>query len=302
MRRYLFVLKKAVIAFWEHHAFSLAAAMSFYTILSMAPLVVLLLTVAGTRLDRESVGLQLVANVNRIAGGDAADVAQTIVEHAKKPPPGRLTMILGSITLLFGATGMFNQLQDSLNFIWGVRRSPGRGLMHFLRARLTSLAMVVTVGCLLLLLPLLTAAIAVVNTHLVGKVPQIARVWQSLSLLASILILTVVFATTFKVLPYVKIKWSDVWVSAAATAVMFTAGQFFIGLYVGYSGLGSAYGAAGSLVVLLVWMHYSTLILLLGAEFTHTFAILYGSHSSSQFEQPVGRPDTSLRATPQEKN
>jgi len=263
----------------SHQGFRTAAALSFYAILSMAPLLVLLLTIAGTRLDRETVGRQLKADVGRIGGREASDVAESIIGHANKPPPGRLTLILGFVTLIFGATGVFNQLQDSLNLIWGVESAPGRGIADFIRVRLTSLVMVLGVVCLLLIFPLLTAAVTVLNAHLVGNVPLIARAWHILSLIASTLIMTGVFATIFKVLPYVKIKWSDVWVSAAATAVMFTVGQFLIGLYLGYSGVGSAYGAAGSVVVILIWVYYSALIMFLGAEFAHTFAHRYGSHA-----------------------
>lgn len=275
--RYFLVIKESLGAFGEHEAFRLAAATSFYAALSMAPLVLLLLTMAGTWLDREAVGKQLVADVGRVAGEEAADVAQTIVSHANKPPPDRITMILGFAALIFGASGVFNQLQYSLNLIWGVKSKPGHGVMRFLRARLISLVMVATIGCILLILPLLTAIVAVLNSHLVGSVPQIARLWHYVSLLASTLILTAFFATVFKVLPNVKIKLSDVWVGAAATAVMFTIGQYLIGLYLGYSSVGSAYGAAGSLVIFLVWLYYSALILFLGAEFAHAYARHFGS-------------------------
>lgn len=280
--RYFLVIKKSLEAFGEHEGFRLAAATSFYAALSMAPLVLLLLTMAGTWLDQEAVGKQLVAEVGRVAGAEAADVAQSIVSHANKPPPDRITMILGIAALIFGATGVFSQLQYSLNYIWGVKSEPGHGVMRFLRTRLISLVIVAAIGCILLILPLLTALVAVVNSHLVGNVPQIAKVWQYLSLLATTLVQAAVFATIFKALPNVKIKWSDVWVGAAATAVMFTIGQFFIGLYLGYSSVGSAYGAAGSLVVFLVWLYYSALIMFLGAEFAHAYAHHFGSQAGVQ--------------------
>lgn len=278
---HLYALKATLKVSFGHQAYSLAAAMSFYAILSIAPVIVLLLTVAGAHLDREKIGQDVVAEVGMIAGNEAAKVAETIVMNASKPPPDRLTMILGFAILIWGATGVFNQLQDSLNFIWGVHRIPGRGLIHFVRARLTSIVMVFGVGFILLVLPLLTAVLTAINGHLVGKVPRIEEMWQYSSVLVSTLVLTLVFAAIFKLLPYVKIKWSDVWASAVGTAILITLGQYLIGVYLGYSGLISAYGAAGSLVVLLIWVYYSALIMFLGAEYSCIYARRFGSQAAS---------------------
>ncbi len=284
--RYFLVLKDTFTAFARHNVYCLAAAMSFYAILSMAPILVLLLSLAGTVLDRETVARDVVTEVELFAGKEGAEVARTIIDNAHKPSLGKTTLIIGIAILIFGAMGVFGQLQDALNLIWEVESPPGLGLVTYVRKRLTSLILVLCVGVLLLISPVLTAVVTLMNAHLVGRVPQIAEIWQYLHLLASVVIMGLVFAAIFKLLPYVRIKWRDVWAGAAATAVLFALGQYLIGLYLGYSGLGSAFGAAGSLVVLLLWLYYSCLIMFFGAEFTHVFAIHYGSHARASRRSP----------------
>ncbi len=278
-RRYLHLLGQTYQVFGSHHGFGLAAAMSFYAILSLAPLVVLLLSISGTVLDRATVGRELVRQVRDLMGQHAADVTRTIVEHANKLPPSGIALFVGVAMLVFGATGMFTQLQDSLNLIWRVESAPGFGVTRFLRKRLTALIMVLCVETILLTSPVLLTIVTVINARLVGRVPQIAQVWQWLYFLVSIVIITLVFAAIFKVLPHTYVWWSDVWVGAAGAAVMFTIGQFLIGTYLGHSGIASVYGAAGSLVGLLVWIYYSALIMFLGAQFTQVFAHQYGSRA-----------------------
>lgn len=288
--RYFLVLKETFLASSRHNVFCLAAALSFYAILSMAPLLVLLLSMAGTVLDRESIGRDVVVEVESLAGREAAEVAQTIVNQAYEPPPGKITVMLGIGILVVGAIGVFSQLQDALNLIWEVPGPPGLGLLSYVRKKVTSLVMALIVGTLLLISPLLTAVVTVVNAHLVGRVPQVAQLWQFLHFLVSALIMALIFSAIFKFVPHVPIKWRDVWAGAAATSLMFVLGQFLIGVYLGYSGLGSAYGAAGSLILLLLWVYYSSLLMFLGAEFTHVFARHYGSHArASRREEAKAR-------------
>jgi len=284
--RYLIVLWETFLAFGTNHGFGLAAAMSFYAILSLAPLVVLLLWIAGFLVDREAVSRELVAHVQDVMGTHAAEVTRTIVEHGGKPLPGGSAMIVGIGMLIFGATGMFTQLQDSLNLIWKVESAPGRSVWRFLRTRLTALIMVVCVESLLLISPAMTTLVTLVNARLVGRVPAIAEIWQWLHLLASIVVITLVFAALFKILPHIKVWWSDVWVAAAGSALMFTLGQFVIGRYLAFSGVASIYGAAGSLVALLIWVYYSSLILFLGAQFTQVHAFRFGSRARISAPQP----------------
>jgi membrane protein len=213
---------------------------------------------------------------------------------------GLLATIIGLATLLFGASGVFGELQDSLNTIWGVKPRPGRGVRDIVRDRFASFTMVMGIAFLLLVSLVLTAAIAALGTMLDSAG---AASWlHSVNALASFGIVTLLFAAMYKYVPDVRIEWRDVWIGAAVTSLLFTAGKFAIGLYLGRSGVASAYGAAGSFAVLLVWVYYSAQILFLGAEFTKVYAATYGSgirpQSNAVPVTPEARAEQGLRPVP----
>ena len=260
----------------NHNVFRHAAAMSFYAIVSLAPLLALFLSVVSSRQDPQKMSRRLVEDIEHFVGPAAADAAETIVRHVGAPAPDHLSIVLGAVVLLVGATAMFTQLQDSLNLIWETRTRISHYVWAFVRRRLISLLMIVVVAMLLLVAPLATAALTIMDTYVsrFGTVPGIARAWQWLGLLTTILLHSFLFAALFKLLPQARIQWRDVLIGALATGLMFSLGQYGIGVYLGYTGLRFAYGAAGSIVVLLVWVYYSTCIMFLGAELTHAYAKL----------------------------
>lgn len=253
------------------------AALAYYTIFSLAPLLIIAIAIAGLAFGQEAAQGQIMDQIKSLLGEDGAKAVQTMIENARQPAAGIVATIFGIIMLLFGATGAFAQLQESLNAIWGVAPKPGRGILGVVKDRFMSFAMVVGIGFLLLVSLLLSAALAALGKFFSHLLPVPEGVLHALTFLISFLVITLLFAMMYKVLPDVKIAWRDVWIGAAMTALLFTLGKFLIGLYLGKSGVASAYGAAGSLVLILLWVYYSSQILLFGAELTYAFANKYGS-------------------------
>jgi membrane protein len=200
-----------------------------------------------------------------------------MIQSASTPSSGLLAGILGVVTLLIGAGGVIGQLHDSLNTIWGVQPKPGNGLLSLLRERFLSFAMVVGLGFLLLVSLVVSAVLTALFQVLGGALPGGTVLWHAVELLVSFGFITLLFALMYKALPDVRIAWRDVWIGAAITALLFTVGKFLLGLYLGQSGVTSAYGAAGSLVLVLLWVYYSALIVFFGAEFTQVYATTYGA-------------------------
>jgi membrane protein len=265
-------LKRAIDQFSSDNALSLAAALSFYLVLSLAPLVVVTLSVAGLVWGQQAASREMVTQVQKFVGTSGAEAIQSIIAHANQPRRGTIALILGIIAALFGATGVFVQLQYSLDTIWNVKPNPDRGIIGVFWDRLISLVMVLLIGVLLLAMLVFSAVLTTVNTHLRSVVPSAGWQWQIVDFLVSLAVVTLLFAVIFKFLPHVRIRWRRVWLGAFLTGLLFTIGKFLIGIYLGYSGVGSAYGAAGSLVVVLVWVYYSSLILFFGAELTQVHA------------------------------
>ena len=271
-RELLDILKTASSQWVEHKGPQLGASLAFYSVLSLAPLVVFCLALAAVVFDREQATTALIAQVKTVVGRDGAEAIHGMIEHAQEPKTGAVATIFGIATLLFGASGVFGQLQDAMNTIWEVPRREGLGLWAMIRSRFLSFGMVLGTGFLLLVTLILNAVISGVFSHL-------GREWSGLEPLShflndgiTFLVITVLFALIFKVLPETKIAWRHVWVGALITTALFTIGKSLFGLYLGRIALGSAYGAAGSLVVLLVWIYYSAQILLFGAELTQVRA------------------------------
>jgi membrane protein len=272
-----FTLLRQTVADWiEDKAPQLGAALAFYTALSLAPLLVIALAVAGLVFDARSAREQLGHEIQSLVGKEGAAAINDMIESASSPAMGSAAAALGFITLLFGASGVFGQLQESLNVIWEVRRKGGRGLWGLIKDRFLSFAMVLGVAFLLLTSLLLSTALSAF-TSLVGVGEATPWLAQAATSFVSFAVTTLLFALIFKVLPDVTIAWRDVWLGALVTSGLFTIGKVAIGAYLGHSAMASSYGVAGSFVVLLVWTYYSAQIVFFGAEFTQVYAKNRGS-------------------------
>lgn len=257
-------------------AFRLAAALAYYFVLSLAPVVVVIVGAAGLVWGNQAVEGGLVERMKEFIGQAGAEVVQGIIKHAGSQRRGTTAVIVGLATSFVGAMGVFLQLQDALNTVWNVEPKSGRGLRGFFRGRLVSLAMVLGLVPLLLASLIVDAVLSALRSQFQSLMPGVPALWQAISLGGSMLVLTVLFALIFKFLPDARIQWRDVWIGAVVTGVLFAIGKFVIGLYLGHSTIASPYGAAGSLIVLLVWLYYSSLTLILGAEFTQAWACRNG--------------------------
>jgi membrane protein len=270
------VLKQTFSDWSEDKAPRLGAALAYYTVFSIAPLIVIVIAVAGIWFGHDAAQKQIMTQVGGLVGEQGAEGIGAMLEAANKPREGIIASVLAIITLIFGATGVFVQLQDALNTIWEVKPKPGRGIMGFIRQRLLSLAMVFGIGFLLLVSLVMSAGLAAAGKWLEGSMPGGEEVWHVVNFIVSFLVVALMFTLMFKYLPDVKVAWRDVWLGGAITALLFTIGKFALGMYLGKSSVASAYGAAGSLVIVLLWVYYSAQILFFGAEFTQVYANKFG--------------------------
>jgi membrane protein len=272
-------LLKETVAEWSEDKVPLwAAALAYYTIFSLAPLLLIAISIAGLVFGEEAARGEIVGQIRGLVGQQGAEAIQGMIQNVNRPGSGgTLATIVGVVTLLFGASGVFGQLQDALNTIWGVKPKPGQGIASFIQARFLSFAMVLVIGFLLLVSLVLSAALAAITTFFSHFLPTFVALGQLLNFVVSFGFITLLFAAIYKFLPDVNVAWKDLWIGAATTSLLFNVGKFLIGLYLGNSGTTSAYGAAGSLVVLLLWVFYSAQIILFGAEFTQVFAKHRGS-------------------------
>jgi membrane protein len=251
-----------------------SASLAYYAALSLAPLLVIALAVASLVFDRSTIRTSIVAEMRQFVGDRGAELFAGLLADSADEDKSSLAIVIGFVTLLVGATAVFVELQDGLNAIWEVRREKGRAVWTFIKTRLLSAAMVVSFGFLLLVSLLVSAALSAVTKRL--HLGELAVVGWVLNFLVSVFVTGILFAILFKFLPDVRIRWRDVWFGAFATAILFNLGQIAIGQYLGRAGVGSAYGAAGSLVIVLVWVYYSGAILFFGAELTQARARLSG--------------------------
>jgi membrane protein len=271
-------LKTTINEWLEAEPFQLAAALSYYTLFSLAPLLLIAIGVAGFVFGREAAQNQIVETLQGMIGQDSAKTVQEMIQASnEKPKTGMISTIIGFVVLLFGAGGVVGQLQTSLNRMWEVTPKPGQGIWGFLRQRVFSFAMVLAIGFLLLVSLVVTAVLSSFTAMLSSLLGDATFVAHVIDIVVSFGFVTLLFALIYKYVPDVEIQWSDVWVGAALTAILFTLGKYLIGLYIGTSGVSSTFGAAGSLITILVWVYYSSLIFFLGAEFTRVYATQYGS-------------------------
>jgi membrane protein len=265
--------REAVSEWTNDNAARLSAALAFYTILSIAPLLVIVTAVVGlTPLGDQAKSELMEQQMRGLAGDAGVQVMKTTVEHAQKPKSGTIAAIIGVASLLFGASGVFGELQSSLNAVWNVKPKPGRGIWGTIRSRFLSFGMVLVVGFLLLVSLVVTTAVTALSGYLGGMMPGVPVLIHIANFVVSFLVVAVLFALIFKYLPDAEIAWRDVWFGAVATAVLFTLGKYAIGLYLAKAAPGSAFGAAGSVVAFVIWVYYSGLIVFFGAELTQVTA------------------------------
>src|SRR5579871_92847 len=276
------LIKRTVGSWSEINASSKGASLAYYTIMSIAPLLVVCIAVAGLAFGRQAVEGQIAWQIQNLVGPEGGQAIQSVLAHASQPAAGIIATVFGFCLLLFSASGVFGELRDSLNAVWGVKSASGSGVIGMLKYRFFSFAMVLGIGFLLMVSLILSALLAAAGKFFGGFLPVPEAVLHLANLLISFLAITVLFALLYKIVPDVHIDWEDVWIGAAVTSLLFSLGKLLIGLYLGKASVGSAYGAAGSVVVFLVWVYYSAQVFFLGAEFTHTFAERHGSRAKQR--------------------
>jgi membrane protein len=270
-------LLRAAFADWmEDRAPTLGAALAYYTALSIAPLLLVAIGIAGVVFGEDAARGQIVGQLRALMGDEGARAIQDMLANARRPASGVVATAVGIVTLLAGASGVFGQLQEALDVIWEVAPRPGRGWMGLVRDRFLSLTMVLGTGFLLLVSLVASAAVSAAGEALGGLTPGFEALAHAATAVVSLAVATALFAMIFRYLPDAEIAWRDVWAGAVITALLFVIGKFAIGLYLGHASIGSAYGAAGSFVVLLVWVYYSAQVLLFGAEVTQVYAARRG--------------------------
>jgi membrane protein len=271
------ILKDAVSAWDRDYAPSMGAALSYYTIFSIAPLLVIVIAIAGLVFGAEAASGAIFEQLRDLVGEAGAAAVQRLVLSASKPATSIFAAITGVLTLVLGATTVLGELQSALDRIWRAPPAAVGGLRKLVRAKVLALGLILSIGFLLLVSLVLSAALVALGDLWGEWLGRMKWLFEALNFVLSFAVVTALFAMIYKILPRVKIGWRDVWTGAAVTALLFTIGKFGIGLYLGKSGVTSGFGAAGSIVVLLVWVYYSAQIFLLGAEFTAIYAYRYGS-------------------------
>jgi membrane protein len=274
-------VKESVWAWIDDYAMSLGAAIAFYTIFSLAPILIIVIFVAGLVFGEETARAELMSQISQFAGEDAAGAVEGVLEEASRPGSGILAMAFSLVVLVVGATTVFTELRSALNRIWQVPDAPEGGIWAMLWSRAIAFVLVLAVAALLLGLVAVSAVLSALGDVWSAYIGGWNIALRLLDLLVSFAILTILFALIYQYVPRADIAWSDVWLGAAVTAVLFIIGRYLIGLYLGTAGVGSGFGAAGSLVVLLMWVYYSAQIFLLGAEFTWVYAHRHGSRAAT---------------------
>jgi membrane protein len=271
------LLKNTFKEWKEKDPFRQSAVIAYYAIFSLPALLVIIIAIAGFFMDKEAVSGNIHDQIASAMGSDTADQVENMVTEASETRNSTIATIIGIATLLFGATGVFVQLQKTLNIIWEVKgEKKKKGIITFLRTRIFSFGIILSIGFLLLISLIVTSMLTVMSDWLKSQLPDfILVIFFVLNFLLSLVIISVLFALMFKFLPDAKIKWRHVWVGAFVTGLLFVLGKFALGLYFGKAEPGSVYGAAGSIVLILLWVSYSSMILFFGAEFTRSYADLY---------------------------
>jgi membrane protein len=272
IRHFGVLLERTGQKWLDHEDARIGAALAFYTLLAFAPLIMLSITAGSLLFPAETFEPHLIREVNQLAGGEAAKLAQVIIDKPRPPAAGLMASFLGLATLLFGASGVFAELRGALNTIWNIPPQPGNGILLFLKGRLLSVGMVMAGGFLLVVSLVVSAVLAVLGKYVSGVLPAPAPLLEGLNFVLSLAGSAWVFALVLRYVPDVRLPWRTVGWGALMTAFLFTAGKSLIGLYLGTTAIGSPYGPGGSIMVVMAWVYYSVQIFLFGAEFTRTIA------------------------------
>ncbi|TDH26203.1 YihY/virulence factor BrkB family protein [Segetibacter sp. 3557_3] len=277
IKKYFKVIKGAFNAFIEDNCVKLSAALSYYTIFSIGPLLVIVLSLSGVFFGMEAVQGKLYNQMSGLIGADAALQVQQIIKNIQASKKGTVGAIIGGIVLIIGATGIFTEIQDSINFIWSLKAKPKRGFVRLLFNRLLSFSLIISLGFLLVVSLVINTLMDLLNERLTRLFPDTTvYLFYGLNLGLLLLTISLLFAVIFKVLPDGKIKWKDAFIGATFTAVLFILGKSAIGYYLGNSSLGTTYGTAAAIIIILTWVYYTSIILYFGAEFTKIYALEYG--------------------------
>lgn len=272
------VLKQSFKGFSDDKVPKLSASLAYYTVFSLGPLMIVIIFLCSLFFGREAIEGTIYTQMKGFVGSDAAAQMQDIIKNASISGKGTVAAIIGIVTLLIGATSVFGEIQDSINGIWGLKPKPKAGWVKLVMNRVLSFGVIASLGFLLLVSLAVTAVVEALNHKLQSVFPDVTvALFYIVNLILTLGVVTLLFAVIFKVLPDADIKWKDVWAGSFATALLFLIGKFGIALYVSKSSIGTTYGTAGSLVVLLVWIYYSTIILYFGAEFTKAYAVKFGT-------------------------
>jgi membrane protein len=263
--------------FYVNEALQLSAAIAYYSLLSMAPLFIIVIAIAGVFFTDRVVQLELIDQINALVGVEGARLAETVIENTESQGRSKLSLVVGTALTLFGATTVFAQLQTALNRVWQVQADPGNALWNFVKHRLLSFALVVTLGFLLMVSLVVSAVLAALHAYVTPTGTAVVVLWQGLNVSISFGLATLLIALMFKYLPDAEIAWRDTWLGAFITAVLFVLGKAAIGLYLGQASVASAFGAAGSVVIFMIWVYYASAIILFGAEITHAVAVRRGA-------------------------
>ena len=280
--------RESVLAFIDDGALSRGAAISYYSVTSLAPILIIVIAIAGLFFGEDAARGAIQQEVGGLMGDRGAAALQEIVKNASNPSTGSIAGVIGIVTLIVTASGTFGEIQSALNMIW--RSSPkGTTVSRMVRARIASLGLVATLGFLLLVSLVISSAITGIGGQINRVLPFGALITRAVSMVVSFVLIAVMFAAIYKALPERDLRWRDVVVGSAVTSLLFTIGKFLIGLYLGSSSMASSYGAAGGLLILFVWVYYTAQIFLLGAEFTKAFASNYGSMRNTEASESIAR-------------
>jgi membrane protein len=271
------LIKETYLRWSDDKVPRLGAALAYYTVFSIVPLLIIVIGIAGLVFGEEAAQTYIMTQVQSLVGPQSAEALEEMLKTANKPSYGYTATGIALVTLLVGASGVFAQLQDALNDIWKVEPKSGRGIIGLIKDRFLSFLAVLGTGFLLLVSLVVSAILSAAGKFVSGWLPAPEAVLHAVNLVVSFAVITVLFAMMFKFLPDARIDWNDVWIGAALTSLLFTIGKFLISLYLGKADIGSAFGAAGSFVIVLVWVYYSSQLLLFGAEFTAVYADRFGS-------------------------
>ena len=288
------ILTRAAIKWWDDNALRLSASLSYYTLFSLAPVLIIVIAVAGMIFGQAAVEARLMDEIKGLVGAESAEAIQTMVQQARQSETHTTAASFGLIAMVVLSTGVFVELQDALNLIWRIPPPHTTGFWRILKSRVFSFFLVIGIGFLMIVSLTLSAAVAALGRLFTAWLPGPEILMHLVSGAVSLLIFTALFGMMFKILPDAHIAWRDVWIGAALTAVLFTIGKTGIGLYLGKTGIASSYGAASSLAVVLLWVYYSALILFFGAEYTSISAKRSHSHREAESgnapRHDAGRP------------